>query len=30
MDQRLSMLMLAMGDLVRCRRSYEVGLGWKP
>ena len=30
MDQRLSMLMLGVDDLERCRHFYEVGLGWTP
>lgn len=30
MDQRLSMLMLGVDDLERCRHFYEVGLGWAP
>lgn len=30
MDQRLTMLMLGVDDLARCRHFYEDGLGWKP
>jgi predicted lactoylglutathione lyase len=29
-DQRLSMVMLGVDDLERCRRFYEGGLGWTP
>ena len=30
MDQRLTMLMLGVGDIVQIRQFYEEGLGWKP
>jgi len=30
MDQRLSLITLAVADLARARRFYEEGLGWSP
>ena len=30
MDQRLTMLMLGVDDIVQIRQFYEEGLGWKP
>jgi catechol 2,3-dioxygenase-like lactoylglutathione lyase family enzyme len=30
MQQRLSLVTLAVGDLARARRFYEEGLGWTP
>jgi hypothetical protein len=30
MDQRLSLITLAVADLDRARRFYEDGLGWRP
>ncbi|ETW95476.1 MAG: glyoxalase [Candidatus Entotheonella factor] len=30
MEQRISMITLGVSDLVRSRRFYEEGLGWRP
>ncbi|BBY97132.1 VOC family protein [Mycolicibacterium fallax] len=30
MDQRISLITLAVTDLARARRFYEAGLGWAP
>jgi catechol 2,3-dioxygenase-like lactoylglutathione lyase family enzyme len=30
MDQRISLITLAVGDMARARRFYEDGLGWRP
>jgi predicted lactoylglutathione lyase len=30
MDQRVSLITLAVGDLARSRAFFEQGLGWKP
>jgi uncharacterized protein len=30
MEQRISVITLAVGDLGRARRFYEAGLGWQP
>jgi hypothetical protein len=30
MDQRLSLITLGVADLLRSRRFYEDGLGWRP